>query len=70
MSYVVSESTSTHELGSHLWVGHYDNRLKLGNGLGYVSILLLSWLGVFSPQVTAVRPSHPTVGMGLKLACS
>ena len=67
---VAISSKGGHKHDSDLWVGHYDNRLKLGNSFGYNCILFLSWLGIVSPQIAAIGPSHPTVGMGFKLTCS
>jgi len=54
---------------AYLRIGHHDNRLKLGDSFGHISILLLSRLGIFSPQHAAVGPSHPCICMRLKFTC-
>ena len=57
------------DAAAYLRVGHHDNWLELGDSLGHISVLLLCWLGIFSPQHAAVRPAHPSICMGLKLTC-
>ena len=55
--------------GAYLWVCDDDNRFKLRDRLGYVSVLLLGRLCALTPKVATVRPPHPSVCVRLKLSC-
>jgi hypothetical protein len=50
-------------------VGEHGERLKLGDGLGDVGVLLLGGLRVVAPQVARVGPAHPAACVLLELAC-